>query len=489
MISKKFLASSFIYTFSSMLSTLASFLLLPFYTNSGLLKVADFGLLSLFIGLSLLVQVFTNFSIDIYIGVAYHELKDQPEKLKQKLGFLNAYVLFSGTIIATIFAVSGNLFIQHYIENPNPDSYRYVMMSVLTGVFTAHFKFYNAILINREKPMRYLWSNILNFITTVVFSLVILKMFPLTLEGPIWGRLLSCACIFTWSFIDVTWNYGIVFSKEFIKPTIQFCLPLFVTTVFQWILSYSANFIIKPLLFNKELAVFDLATKCTLLVNFLIDGVSAAMTPRIYGLMKDSNNESNIRELNKFFSAFNFVIILILPLNILIIPLVLPVFIGDPKYLEAFLYFGIICAGLVTRGMMNLYIYPINYYRKTSRLLSINGIAAIVQIILVYLMVKQFKLYGAALTLNIVKIILLGLYAYYCSDLLNQKINRLKMIWLPLIVIFVLSVPELFIRSYGLEMHLIHLGEFSVVFLITLFIYRRELPGFVSWGIKSANLR
>ena len=487
MVSKKFLTSSFVYTFSSMLSTVASFVLLPFYTNTSLLKVSDYGVLALYIGLSLLVQVFTNFSIDVYINVAYHELKDQPEKLKSKLAYLNAYLLFTGAVIAILFAVSGNMFIQHYVDNPNPNSFRYVMMSVFTGIFNAHFKFYNAILVNREKPLRYLLSNLLNFVTTIVFSLIILETHPLTLEGPIWGRFLSCACIFAWSFADVTFTYGMAFSREFVKPMFQFCLPLAVTTFFQWILSSSANYIIKPLLFNKEVAIFDLATKCTLLVNFLIDGITSAMTPRIFSLMKDKNNLNNIREVNKYFSAFNLVTILIIPLNILVIPMVLPIFISDPKYLEAFLYFGILCAGLVTRGMVNLYIYPIHYYRKTSRLITINGIAAMFQLILVYLMVKYFKLYGAAFTLNIVKVFLLALYAYFCRDLLNEKVNLQKMIWLPLIALLFMSIPELFIHQYGWQMHVIHLIELCMVFIVTLYIYRRELPGFIAWGLGLAK--
>ena len=239
MIKKEFLKSSFIYTVSSALSTAASFLLLPFYTNAKLLSVADFGALSLYIGFSLLVQVLATLSIDFYVGVAYHELKTKPDELKIKIASLNGYLIFAAIIIIAAFGIGGHFVINHFIENPRPESYRYMMMSVFTGVFNAHFKFYTNLLVHKEKPFRYFWLNILNFITTILFSLVILYLFPQTLEGPLWGRLLSCLSIFIVSFSETTFLYGIALNRKFIKPVWQFCFPLLLTAIFQWILSYS----------------------------------------------------------------------------------------------------------------------------------------------------------------------------------------------------------------------------------------------------------
>ena len=110
MVKKEFIKSSVIYTLSSAMSTAASFLLLPFYTNTQLLTVSDYGALSLYIGLSLLVQVVASFSLDYYVGVAYHELKDKPEELKVKLASLNGYLMSIGAIIIAVFALAGNFF-------------------------------------------------------------------------------------------------------------------------------------------------------------------------------------------------------------------------------------------------------------------------------------------------------------------------------------------------------------------------------------------
>jgi O-antigen/teichoic acid export membrane protein len=483
-IKKDFFKASLIYTFSSALSTAASFLLLPFYTNTHLLDKSDFGVLSLYIGLSLLVQVIASFSIDAYVGVAYHEFKHDPKELKANIASLNGYLIVIGIIITLIAATSSNFFIQYYIKNANPAAARFVVMSVLTGIFNSHFKFYNNLLIHLERPWRYFWSNILNFVTTVLFSVTILKMYPQTLEGPLWGRFLSCLCIFLLSFYEITYNYGIAFHKRFIAPVLKFSVPLIITAIFQWILVYSDRYIIKPLLYNEQVAIFDLAVKCTQLVVFLLDGLVGAMAAKVYALLRE-DSEKYTAEINKYYSSFNIVMLVLIPLNILVLPIVLPLFISDKSYIIAFMYFGIICAGFLTRSVQNLFIFPIYYFRKTKLFIPINGISAFLQIGLGYFMVKYFQLYGAAYTLNIVKVVQLLLYLYYCRDMVSKKTNKVKLIVLPLVALIIASVPEPFIKGYGIQMHLFHLVELVAIFIITYAVYRNEIAGLIQWAVKT----
>ena len=107
-----------------------------------------------------------------------------------------------------------------------------------------------------------------------------------------------------------------------------------------------------------------------------------------------------------------------------------------------------------------------------------------VQVVLGYFMVRYFKLYGAAFTLNIVKVVTLVLYFFFCRNLLNEKINKRKIIILPLLVLLVVSFCELFIDTYGLRMHLIHLLELVIIAALTGIIYWNEILEFAKWGLR-----
>ncbi len=489
MIKKDFIKSSLIYTFSSALSVAASFLLLPFYTKSNLLSISDYGALALYIGLANLVQTIVSFSIDYYGAVIYHELKDKPVEQKATIASLNGYIIVLGLIVIAIAFFAGDTLVKTYFDGYSPSTFRYIMMSVITGVFNAHFKFYTNLLVYREKPLQFFWSNMLNFVTTIAFSIGILVIYPQTLEGPMWGRLLSCFCIFVVSVADITYNFGIAFRSRYLAATWRFCFPVMVTAVFQWILTSSDRYIIKPLLYNKEVAIFDLAVKCTLLVSFLLDGLSSAMSPRIFSLMRENTDGKNDAEIKKYYSAFNVVTLFLVALNILILPIFLPVFISDGRYLEAFVYFGIVTAGFATRGIQNLFLLPVYYYKQTSRLILINGVAAVFQVVIAYIMVRYFKLTGAAITLSIVKVILLILYVYKCRDLLTENTNFNKVVWLPMFIICFVTVMELFISKYGMKMHAIHLVEFIITSAAIYFIYRNEVDELFNWLLKEVRAR
>ena len=86
--------------------------------------------------------------------------------------------------------------------------------------------------------------------------------------------------------------------------------------------------------------------------------------------------------------------------------------------------------------------------------------------------------------LNIVKIIQLVLYFYYCGDLVSKKINKQKLIVLPILALIIACVPEPFIKSYGIQMHLFHLAELTIIFAITYVVYRNEISGLIQWAIR-----
>ena len=127
-----------------------------------------------------------------------------------------------------------------------------------------------------------------------------------------------------------------------------------------------------------------------MLVNFTLDGLSSAMVPKVFGLLKEPPSAVTQKEINKYYSSFNLLTLLIIPINIFVLPLLLPLFISDEKYLQAFLYFGIISAGLATRSVMNLFIFPIYYLKQTTKLLWVNGISAFMQVVITYVMIHQF---------------------------------------------------------------------------------------------------
>ena len=131
--------------------------------------------------------------------------------------------------------------------------------------------------------------------------------------------------------------------------------------------------------------------------------------------------------------------------------------------------------------------FPILASRKTSLLIWVNGISAILQVVLGYFLIRYFKLYGAVYTLVIIKVVTIILYAMFCRNLQIRKFNIMKMVVLPTIVMLIICIAELFIHGFGLQMHFIHLIELLAVLAISLPIYKNELVDLVKWALQLAK--
>src|ERR1017187_9941455 len=184
MISKNFLKSSFIYTVIGALPLGSSIILLPFYTN--FLSTSDFGLLAIYIGFTFLIQIAVNFGMDTYIGIHYIHTADDQKKLKESLGTVITLLLISGLLFTLVFLCIGDFSFKNIFIRGDINFYPFGFMSVLTAFFNSFFKTYSNLLINQQRPERFLWINLFNFILTIIISIIGIFLYPHTLIGPMW---------------------------------------------------------------------------------------------------------------------------------------------------------------------------------------------------------------------------------------------------------------------------------------------------------------
>ncbi|MDD4215157.1 MAG: oligosaccharide flippase family protein, partial [Bacteroidales bacterium] len=258
MISKKFIKSSFIYSFIGALPLASSIILLPFYTNY--LSTSDFGIFSLFLGFTALVQILVNLTIDQYLVYSYYDSKDNFQKVKEIVGTSVAILLVWGAFVSLIFYLFGSSIFDLYNtyltkETKEIKFFPYGFFCVLTAVFNSLFQSYKGLLIAQQKPIQYFWFNISNFFLTVGISLGGLFLYPYTLVGPMYGRLLSGVAIFILALLSFIINFGLTFQKKLLKNIYKFCFPLFFNSNVIWVIGYLGVFIINYYTCSSDVAI------------------------------------------------------------------------------------------------------------------------------------------------------------------------------------------------------------------------------------------
>ena len=478
MISKNLLKSSFIYTFIGALPLASAFFLLPFYTNY--LSKSDFGLLALYISFTAFIQIVINFGLDTYIAISFFENKDQKEKLKSQISTIAAYLLILGIIVIFLLAVFGNQVFALIFKNERMKFFPFGLMSVATAFFNSFFKTYTNLLINQKRPDRFLYVNSFNFVTTIAFSLIGLMLYPFSLTGPIWGRFLSGVGIFIIAIYSFQHEFGLrVKLGATLRNTFAFSMPVLLFFILQWVVSNNYPYLIDHLMTAEDIATFDFAVKCTLLVEFALNGLSSAMMPNVFGILKDKDLRESTPEINKYFSTFTAVSLVGIPFLTLIIPIILPLVKIKADYFEAFVFIAVLGIGFVTRGLYNYFLAPIYFFKKTMGLPKIYFFKAVIQITTSIIFIKGWGLWGAVWASLLTKI-LQNVFLYIeARRFFVFRFNKFKLIILPLIVIGLISLSEsIFTFQHLLLKHLI---QFTFSLLLVTFVYRKEFKDFVSF--------
>jgi O-antigen/teichoic acid export membrane protein len=474
MISQKFIKSSLIYTIAGALPLASGFILLPFYAN--LLSTTNFGLLALYISITFIFQIIAGFSLDSYISIYYFDCKDDVAKLKKDIGTISSVLLIIAAFLIVFSVVAGNV-IFNSIFKGSLSFFPFGFMSVLTAIFNIYFKTYTTLLISQQRPERYLWLNLSNFVLTILISLIGLYLYPDSLIGPMWGRLLSGAGIFLLAFYFFSKEFGIYLNKELIKPIISFCFPMLIYGIFIWCLSYFDRFVINNYMDASKVAIYDFAIKCTFLIDYFQTGLTQAIFPKIYTIWKNKNLNESTPEVNSYHNGFTAISLLAIPLLVIAIPLLVPLVVYNKDYFLSFGFLAILSISFTTRGLLNMYHAPIIFFKKTKVLPKIYLFIAIFQIISSIILIKYFNLTGAVYAVFITKILQVFFTYLESRKIFKYKFNKVKLIWLPLICVLMVIFSEQFI--FCINRMIIEVIQLIIIYLLVYFIYKNEILMFI----------
>jgi O-antigen/teichoic acid export membrane protein len=476
MISKQFLKSSFIYSFIGALPLAASFILLPFYTLY--LSKGDFGLLALYIIFTGLFQILLNFGLDNYIPISYVNNKDNLLKQKQSISsavfllllggiFLSLLLFFTGTFIFSLF---DPLFTN---KNESFQFFPWGFFCVMTAFFNSVFKSYTNLLVHQQRPMRFFWCNITNFVLTVSISIAGIYLYPQTLIGPMYGRLLSGLGIFIIALILFGKEYGYTFHKAYFKEIFRFCYPMAFYFFVLWLLANVNNYILLYFSDTATVGILAFALFCTQLLDFFQNGLSSAIFPKIYGIWNETKVKHSTPEVNRYYNGLTLASTVILPIFLILIPVVVIVFVKKPEYYASFYLLPILTLGYIARGLQSMFYTPLLYFKKTSSISKVYFVAAIIQVLLSVVMIKYFGILGAAITLSLIKLVQVALLYFESKKIFTFRFNMAKQILLPLV--YLIAIVALFPFTTDANRIYINLIQLVIVLLLSYAVFKKDI--------------
>ncbi len=471
MISKGFLKSSIVYTLGGALPMLGGIILLPFYTNY--LNAQQFLQVSFYILITALFQVLFTFSLDSYFGVKYTQLSGDEVKQKQFVGSTAMIILALGAFWLLVAAVSGHHVSKLVFKDEyNIEFWPYGFYSVLTGFFNAYFKTSTNALIYFKRPRIFLAFNVLNFVATLAISIGGLFLFPDSIIGPMYGRLLSGVLIFFLAHMTFS-RYGTFsFEKGFLPEIKKFCIPYLFFNLSAWTLLYGDRFILQSFMDEVDLNTYDLVLKCFFGIEFLQNSLSAVIFPKLYEIWNKNGEMATTKESNRYFNVFTAVNVIQLIIFCIVLPLLYKLVITQKSFYEASAFIGMISARYGLQTIVNFYLATILFTKNIQILLKIFLITAVFQVVATYFGYIWFKLDGVLYAAIAAKVMQVILSMIFTRGIFKFEYNYFKIVLIPFIFVLVNALQFHFFPGYDVRFYLAQLAIFSVIFY---FIFRNEI--------------
>jgi O-antigen/teichoic acid export membrane protein len=483
MISGKFIKSSMLFTIGGVMPLAGGFVLLPFYTN--LLTIEQYGLLALYISISLVVQIIVSYALDTYIGVQYVKIRDEGGDTNKFVSSIFTLLLAIGLSFIGLTWLAGDfIFDAIFSEDSGLNFMPYGLMSVATGVCNSFLKSATGLLSYRQEPVKYFLFNLFNFVITISISLYGLFSNPYSLDGPMYGRILPGIGIFLLSLLFLIRQFKFRLVWNVPKELHVFCLPYVGYLIMTWIVGNIDRFIISDAIDLQTVGVFDFALKCALIIEFVQNGVTAAFYPEVFKIWRADGQNRTTAESNRYFNVLTSLSILMTAGLFVVMPLALPLIVKKQEFFASFAFLGVVAASLITRGLYHYYMSVVLYLQKTKVLPIVFGISAVIQIIGTWFAANHFGLIGVVVMHVLIKVVQIVIWWWMVRNYFTFNMNPVKLIVLPL----------LFIGLY-MGLWLSHPTEYvlweAVVLLIVSgvvigFVFRKELLAVWSrWTTKA----
>jgi O-antigen/teichoic acid export membrane protein len=335
----------------------------------------------------------------------------------------------------------------------------------------------------QQRPVRFFWLNISNFLLTIAVSLLILYLFPFTMYGPILGRLIPAVIVASISLSLVGREYGLAWNPAYVKKILNYSSPLVLYALLSWVVTYIDRFLIVSIMGDSTyVGIFDIAVKIVIGLDLVMGGLINTINPKIYSIWKDNDLHESTTVINRYYNGITALFLLVIPLFVIMAPIVIPLVIFKPVYYQAFGFLAILAAGYATRVWFYMFLAPLMFFKKTAALPRVFFISAIFDVVAGILLIKYFGLMGAVWTNFMVKLVQALLMYLECRKVYTFKINPWKIFYTPGIFIMIVLVSET-LAPANLKFQ-IEIGQLFAAMLLVYFAYRKELVPMITKFIR-----
>ena len=411
---KKILSDSFLYTLANLLTKGIGFIMIPIYTEY--FSTKDYGVIDLLIVTGSILSIVIGLEIHQAVARFFPEAKSEEEKR-----VVVSTALWSITILYFIFLFLSlpfmsqiSLFVFDTLEHED-----ILFIAFLSFGFNFLYYFFSSQLKWQLKSKQNVLVSFVYSLITAVFTYVMLKFFDGGISSVFIAQIVAATVGIFLSYLYSKEYYGIILNIQKLKAFIKFSTPLIFSTLIVYIMLYVDRIIINSYLSIEDVGLYGIAFRFASVTTILTVGIQTALTPLLYNNYKNSDTPIAIAKLFNYFMLFSILFVVFLFIYSKKIVLLF----ANENYIDAHSVIPWLAISVIFSGVIN-FAPGIFVAKRTKYILYINIFTFFLNIILNLLLIKSYKILGAAYSTAISSFIYFLFYY-----LIGQKYYYIPFVW------------------------------------------------------------
>lgn len=444
------------YTIGAITKAMASFLLLPIFTN--ILGAAQYGILNLLQTFSTILATVMTLAVERSLFRLFYDYHTE-EAQSRFLSSAFWLICINSIIVMGITILLGRVIV-HYIGDV--DVYTILLPVVLYTFLSATINFSQIVMQVEQNGKQYLIVSLLVLVIYNVIALLLIYFYLPTVQSLVYASFATFLTVAPIAFIRIRKRIKLLIDKQCVYAVFRFSSPMLLVIIFSWVLQFSDRLFIANMSGYENAGIYSLAAKIVTIITLFAGAMFQAYGPYFYQIVNtqpETVAKSKLKETNTI------VTLIVCQLGIAIVLLsktVIHLFFSS-EFEPALIFIYLLTISSVFTQQSGLLNYMIYQNKKTLAISMITIVSGILSMALNYFGIPAFGAIFAGFSNLIV-----GLFMITLTFLLARR-NYYIEINIPLLLYSIAFILICGLCDFELESHWSSI--FSKIFLFTIWIY------------------
>lgn len=377
---------SAIYGLSNALCSAIGFFLIPLYTKR--LTPAEYGVWELFF----VAIIFLPLVLELGLGSALFKavLFDSKEKEHALINTAFLFIAgFSSLVLCLLYLNAASI---SAVLIGMPDDAHLFKLVLLVVFFNVLAIIPMSALRMREQSLKYGLMNLIKFITGLALNIYFIAVLGKGVEGIVFANVIQSALFIACLLLVCRNCLGFSFSKSALAEMLKFGMPLVLISISFVILNMSDRYFLRFYAGIEELGLYSIGYKIGMAMNMVVGSIQVAWPTIMYKTAKKKNGP------DFFARSLTYVTLILMAIWLVISLFTREIFVlfTSPAYYAAQGIVPVILLSYLLVGIYYLTAIGANVKHKTHYLAFAATTACGVNLLLNYLLIPRFGMYGAA---------------------------------------------------------------------------------------------